>query len=1161
MPMSIHKSVLAGFVSLCVLASVLLLMSAPALASTPEKPELLIFEVTASAVVVSAVLNPNAPEPREPGSYQYVYRPSSKNECEGPGEVRFPEPPNPSQGIPFEQYFERISGLEPGTEYAMCVVATEPGKTEPAISNPMSFTTLFPPEQPTTLPASQVSGASVTLNGILNPNQEGHAGETYGFFYRQGATSCEGSESHRAPVEPQPANGKQAEHVSTEITGLLPKTRYVDCLHVQNVAGEFAVGGEQVFETPAAAPSVADVTAVHVEASQATLTAQLSPGGALTSYQIEYGPGKLTPEQIVPASSVSVGVSDTLTGLSPSTQYHIRYILKNEVGTGEASSLFTTIAGGQVGAASTGCPNATLAGFDPALPDCRAYELVSSAHEVGDVYVPGGIIGGEQYIDSVRPFRSASDGNAFAYIADPGPVGGDGESAKGFGNEYLARRGPAAGIDGWETANITPPPDGSAFREYEAFSPDLSVGILASESQLVAARPVQQSPAGCAALYSVLNTPTESTYQALFSETLSPGFCGNATSHGFALEGREGLDHALTFSGESRDHAVKFFQTPAALAAPAIDTGGLGSNLYESVGGSVKVVSVLPDGEVARHSTYGGPSELPDNAPDLSATITSDGSRAFWSTVEEIQSFGSGKATAPVALYAREDPASGSAKTIQLDAAQQGVGGAGGKGEFWAASGDGSRVFFTDCNRLTADSTADAGEGCQHLGGKNGSELLRDGNDLYEYDFAKPVGQRLIDLTVDHNAGDPLGANVQGVIGVSDDGAYVYFVAGGALEAEPNGRGELPSPRKCEVPGLGSAEASMESMGHLAPGFGCNLFEMHNDGEGWGKPRFIASLAALDDSADGTLNDPGGDSGEVSGDWMPNLGSRTAEVSADGKHVVFESSQELTGYDSSDLVGVGGRIKGGDEVFVYDANASSLSCVSCDPRGAQPLASILTASAGGELTYLPASFSQTFMHNWINADGSKVFFDSSQALVSGDSNGAQDVYEWEAEGAASCPKSTSIYGGCIFLLSGGESPGRSFLADVDGSGENVFIVHRGPLGGAGPRDDKYHLYDARVGGGFATSSLGCTGTGCQGVPPAAPLFATPASVTFNGVGNFPLPAKPVPKRKAKPLTRAQKLAKALRTCRKKSKKAGASCERQARQKYGTAKAKSNRRAK
>jgi hypothetical protein len=52
------------------------------------------------------------------------------------------------------------------------------------------------------------------------------------------------------------------------------------------------------------------------------------------------------------------------------------------------------------------------------------------------------------------------------------------------------------------------------------------------------------------------------------------------------------------------------------------------------------------------------------------------------------------------------------------------------------------------------------------------------------------------------------------------------------------------------------------------------------------------------------------------------------------------------------------------------------------------------------------------------------------------------------------------------------------------------------------------LYDARVGGGFPETTTACTGTGCQGVPPGSPVFATPSSVTFNGAGNFAQPPPP-----------------------------------------------------
>jgi hypothetical protein len=141
--------------------------------------------------------------------------------------------------------------------------------------------------------------------------------------------------------------------------------------------------------------------------------------------------------------------------------------------------------------------------------------------------------------------------------------------------------------------------------------------------------------------------------------------------------------------------------------------------------------------------------------------------------------------------------------------------------------------------------------------------------------------------------------------------------------------------------------------------------------------------------------------------------------------------------------------------------------------------------------------------HWISGDGQEVFFDTSQPLVPQDTNGLQDVYEWEREGTPSCPVQSPARpdGGCLFVLSGGESPDLSYLIDASASGENVFFSTRAHLVQV-ETGDKSEVYDARVNGGFPEYPLQCTGTGCQGVPAAPPIFATPSSVTFEGVGNF-----------------------------------------------------------
>ncbi len=92
------------------------------------------------------------------------------------------------------------------------------------------------------------------------------------------------------------------------------------------------------------------------------------------------------------------------------------------------------------------------------------------------------------------------------------------------------------------------------------------------------------------------------------------------------------------------------------------------------------------------------------------------------------------------------------------------------------ASGDGSKVFFTDESPLTEGSSASGGERSGDLYVFEEAEASRDGG---------PLAGKLTDLTLDPNfdAAKDEGerAAVQGVIGASEDGASVYFVANGLL--------------------------------------------------------------------------------------------------------------------------------------------------------------------------------------------------------------------------------------------------------------------------------------------------------------------------------------------------------------------------------------------
>jgi hypothetical protein len=238
-------------------------------------------------------------------------------------------------------------------------------------------------------------------------------------------------------------------------------------------------------------------------------------------------------------------------------------------------------------------------------------------------------------------------------------------------------------------------------------------------------------------------------------------------------------------------------------------------------------------------------------------------------------------------------------------------------------------------------------------------------------------------------------------------------------------------------------------------------------------------------------------------DYPPVTG--TARVSPDGTKLLFVSTVPLTTsagnkYDNKDV----GTETPDSEVYLYDAGGPTLTCVSCNPTNGRPSGSstipgaIANGSAPGSIdSYKPRALS---------ANGKRAFFDSGDALVSSDSNGDPDAYEWEAQGEGTCSKA----GGCISLLSDGSAPGGSRFVDASANGGDAFFLTEGSLVGAdlGALD----LYDARVGGGFAepTPPILCEGDACY---PLTPEPVDPTLTTLQeGPGN---PAVRYPKQAKK----------------------------------------------
>jgi len=215
------------------------------------------------------------------------------------------------------------------------------------------------------------------------------------------------------------------------------------------------------------------------------------------------------------------------------------------------------------------------------------------------------------------------------------------------------------------------------------------------------------------------------------------------------------------------------------------------------------------------------------------------------------------------------------------------------------------------------------------------------------------------------------------------------------------------------------------------------------------------------------------------------------------------STRSLTGYDNTDRV----NGKADSEVYTYDADNGQLTCVSCNPSRARPVGRQLPSPYAANFfaptdlwaaAWLPTWESQLYASHTLSDDGTRLFFNSVDALLPQDTNGVQDVYEWEADGSGGCEKTV----GCLSLISTGQGPRESELVDASPSGDDIFFRTASSIDSRDP--GLVDIYDARVNGGFSqlADPTSCVGDACQS-PPEPPSDPTPSSASFHGAGNPP----------------------------------------------------------
>jgi hypothetical protein len=371
------------------------------------------------------------------------------------------------------------------------------------------------------------------------------------------------------------------------------------------------------------------------------------------------------------------------------------------------------------------------------------------------------------------------------------------------------------------------------------------------------------------------------------------------------------------------------------------------------------------------------------------------------------------------------------------------------------ASSDGSRVFFVTRTELTQKAV----------------ELKTHEPELYEYNVdgneeaTNWWEKKLVRISGGESEGTE--GNVEDVPAISADGSTVYFNAKGDLS---HGAANGGLYRYDTVTGETTYVAPPEEYPETPPGNGR-----------WYRNGVVGpSESSLEDGLDLTAN------------WY---------TTGDGRFLVFPSGKNITGYDAN----------GQRELYRYDSTMpvsegepgipDNPVCVSCNPNGAAP-----SNSAEFTRSAVRADNPAGAPPRPISENGEYVFFDTAESLVSQDSNGKIDVYEW--------------HNGIISLISSGGDSADSFFLDSSDDGSNVFFGTHAQLVPQ-DTDTEGDLYDARI----CTpedpciksqpgEAVQCEGGACQS-PPSAPIEETPASLTFSGAGNLAVKATRTTKGKSK----------------------------------------------
>jgi hypothetical protein len=787
------------------------------------------MEVDRTSATLRGALNPDGIET----FYHFEY---GTTECSLGGCIALPDdgPLADEPGIAGDPVSQHVTGLKPDTTYSYRLVAHN--KFGATSSTEGTFTTLKAVFGLSTDPATEVGLASATLNGALNPDGfDTHYYFKYGIDENYGQkTSLEDAGSISTSPNPSaPINGVQ-------VSGLQPHHVYHYRIVAENTFG-VSEGADRSLETPST-PTIGSFTSSNLTANSADLQATINPQGSETKYHFEFGTspsyGTDAPVSDEPIGSATSdqSVSVHLEGLQPVT-YHFRVVATNEWG--------TTSSGDQTfNFYPPSCPNSHVRQETGSsdLPDCRAYELVSPPNQGNVVVFPG----------QGPPAPYATDPARFAWGGGFGQVTGTNPPSNIQVDDYISTRTDS----GWVTTF-------AGLRGDEVQGQGFMMGDLGFDTV------IDFQSGGC------LGCDTEPESLAPFVWDVSGKSLGRWPASLVTLSPTDTSTHGSWQPSPDFSH-LAFSSNNVAFGPSSTGlTAAPGSAYdYETATETTTIISRTPSGsDIAQEPgntnatefiRYPGDGFLPFNdmavPTQLHPSVSTDGSHILMSTAG---------ASGGVHLYMRVNDA------VTYDVS------AGHDVNYVGMIADGSKVFFTSDQQLTADDTDTSTDLYMWSLNANGSDsitkLSAGNNGAGNSDTCSAAGGWTGGCSV--VAIRPDYANSAGDSPIASGNGDIYFYSPEQLDGSKG----LPNQENLYVYRGGQAEYVTT----FSPGGYC------------------------DPEENGCSNGPVG----------------RIDVSPDDSHMAFVTNQRMTGYDN----------RGFAEMYSYDPANGDIICVSCSTSGEPPV--------------------------------------------------------------------------------------------------------------------------------------------------------------------------------------------------------------------------------